>query len=87
MLHPSAQVGQYQLYLEDSHTAFYEGGPSQTPVDLSSCAYLGLPSAANAATSWETRVTLVNCASSVYVESVGSAAIALPDSCSATRKA
>jgi hypothetical protein len=40
VLHPSAQVGQYQLYLEDSHTAFYESGPSQTPVDLSSCAYL-----------------------------------------------
>src|SRR5260221_13936774 len=24
VLHPSAQVGQYQSYLEDSHTAFYE---------------------------------------------------------------
>lgn len=26
--------------MQDSHTAFYKGGPSQTPVDLSSCAYL-----------------------------------------------
>ncbi len=25
VLHPSVQVGQYQLYLEDAHTAFYEG--------------------------------------------------------------
>ena len=37
VLHPSAQVGQYQKYLEDAHTAFYEG---PHPVQLSSCAYL-----------------------------------------------
>ena len=37
VLHPSAQVGQYQLYLEDAHTAFYE---EPDPVALSSCAYL-----------------------------------------------
>ena len=37
VLHPSAQVGQYQMYLMDAHTAFYEG---PTPVRLSSCAYL-----------------------------------------------
>lgn len=37
ILHPSVQVGQYQMYLEDTHTAFYEG---ETPVKLGSCAYL-----------------------------------------------
>ena len=37
MLHPSAQVRQYQLYLQDNHTAFYEG-PS--PIGVNSCAYL-----------------------------------------------
>ena len=37
VLHPSAQVCQYQLYLEDSHTAFYE---PPNPVRLGSCAYL-----------------------------------------------
>jgi DUF2075 family protein len=37
VLHPSAQVGQYQQYLEDSHTAFYE---DPDPIKLSSCAYL-----------------------------------------------
>lgn len=37
VLHPSAQVGQYRKYLEDAHTAFYEG---PTPIQLSSCAYL-----------------------------------------------
>ncbi|MHB0976460.1 MAG: DUF2075 domain-containing protein [Candidatus Aquicultorales bacterium] len=37
LLHPSAQVGRYQMYLEDTHTAFYE---SANPVSLSSCAYL-----------------------------------------------
>ncbi len=37
VLHPSAQVGQYQRYLADSHTAFYEG---PAPIRLSSCAYL-----------------------------------------------
>jgi hypothetical protein len=37
VLHPSVQVGQYQMYLEDTHTAFYEGA---SPVLLSSCAFL-----------------------------------------------
>jgi len=37
MLHPSVQVGQYHMYLQDTHTAFYEG---ESPVRLSSCSYL-----------------------------------------------
>ena len=37
VLHPSAQVGQYKMYLEDYHTAFYE---SDEPVSLSACTYL-----------------------------------------------
>lgn len=37
VLHPSAQVNQYRIYLQDTHTAFYDG---QDPVNLSSCAYL-----------------------------------------------
>lgn len=37
VLHPSAQVGQYKMYLEDTHTAFYEG---DNPVCLSACSYL-----------------------------------------------
>lgn len=37
VLHPSVQVGQYHMHLRDTHTAFYEG---ETPVGLSSCAYL-----------------------------------------------
>lgn len=37
VLHPSVQVGQYQQYLEDTHSAFYEG---ESPVGLSSCSYL-----------------------------------------------
>ncbi|HEX4825832.1 MAG TPA: DUF2075 domain-containing protein [Candidatus Polarisedimenticolaceae bacterium] len=37
VLHPAAQVNQYERYLEDSHTAFYEG---TAPVGLASCAYL-----------------------------------------------
>ena len=36
-LHPSVQVGQYLQYLQDTHTAFYEG---DSPVRLSGCAYL-----------------------------------------------
>lgn len=36
-LHPSVQVGGYQHYLLDTHTAFYEG---EEPVSLSSCSYL-----------------------------------------------
>jgi DUF2075 family protein len=37
VLHPSVQVGQYQQYLEDAHTAFHE---APNPIRLSSCAYL-----------------------------------------------
>jgi len=37
VLHPSAQVGQYKMYLEDTHTAFYEG---DKPVNLAACTYL-----------------------------------------------
>jgi len=37
ILHPSAQVRQYQHYLEETHTAFWEG---PQPVRLASCAYL-----------------------------------------------
>lgn len=37
VLHPSVQVGQYRMYLEDTHTAFYEGS---SPVQLNACAYL-----------------------------------------------
>ncbi len=37
VLHPSAQVGRYGMYLSESHTAFYEG---DHPVSLAACAYL-----------------------------------------------
>lgn len=37
ILHPSAQVGRYQMWLQDTHTAFYEG---KNPVGLNSCTYL-----------------------------------------------
>ncbi len=37
VLHPSAQVGQYRMYVEDTHTAFYEGS---SPIRLSACSYL-----------------------------------------------
>ena len=37
VLHPSVQVGQYQMYLEDTHTAFYA---DSAPVLLSACSYL-----------------------------------------------
>jgi uncharacterized protein len=37
VLHPAVQVGQYRQYLEDTHTAFYEGA---NPIRLSACAYL-----------------------------------------------
>jgi DUF2075 family protein len=37
VLHPSVQVGQYQMYLEDTHTAFYA---DSDPVILSACTYL-----------------------------------------------
>ena len=37
ILHPSIQVGQYKMYLEDSHTAFHEGN---NPITLIACTYL-----------------------------------------------
>jgi len=37
VLHPSAQVGRYRMYLSDTHTAFHEG---KMPVSLTACAYL-----------------------------------------------
>lgn len=37
VLHPSIQVGQYQMYLEDTHTAFHEGA---NPIALNACTYL-----------------------------------------------
>ena len=37
LLHPSVQVDGYKTYLENTHTAFYEG---QNPVLLNACAYL-----------------------------------------------
>jgi hypothetical protein len=37
VLHPSVQVGQYHLYISDSHTAFYD---TDNPINLSSCSYL-----------------------------------------------
>jgi len=37
VLHPSAQANQYRMYLQDNHTAFYDGFD---PVALSSCSYL-----------------------------------------------
>ncbi|NLX47940.1 MAG: DUF2075 domain-containing protein [Euryarchaeota archaeon] len=37
VLHPSAQVNQYMLYLQDTHTAFYDGA---SPIALNACAYL-----------------------------------------------
>jgi len=36
VLHPSVQVGQYKLYLEDNHTAFFE----ENPVSLHACSYI-----------------------------------------------
>ena len=36
VLHPSAQVGQYKNYLEDSHSAFHEGNG----IGLHACSYL-----------------------------------------------
>lgn len=36
VLHPSAQVGQYEMYLSDTHSAFYE----DNPINLDACAYL-----------------------------------------------
>ena len=37
VLHPSVQVGQYQMYLQDTHTAFNE---ENNPVSLNACTYL-----------------------------------------------
>jgi uncharacterized protein len=37
VLHPSVQVGQYQMYLQDTHTAF---NVEPSPVVLNSCTYL-----------------------------------------------
>ncbi len=37
LLHPSKQVGQYQMWLSDTHTAFYAGS---NPIILSACSYL-----------------------------------------------
>lgn len=36
VLHPSVQVGQYAMYLQDFHSAFYE----EHPVGLGACSYL-----------------------------------------------
>lgn len=35
--HPSVQVGQYQQYLSDTHSAFYDG---DAPIRLDACSYL-----------------------------------------------
>jgi uncharacterized protein len=35
--HPAVQVGQYQQYLADTHSAFYEG---ENPIRLGACSYL-----------------------------------------------
>lgn len=40
VLHPSVQVGQYQQYLADSHSAFYEELPGESPIRLDACSYL-----------------------------------------------
>jgi DUF2075 family protein/phage repressor protein C with HTH and peptisase S24 domain/DNA replication protein DnaC len=37
ILHPSVQVGNYQMWLKDTHTAFYEG---LDPIELNACTYL-----------------------------------------------
>lgn len=37
VLHPSAQVGQYKMFLQDGHSAFYEG---DSPISLTACSYL-----------------------------------------------
>lgn len=36
VLHPSVQVGQYKLYLEDNHSAFFE----EDPILLNACSYI-----------------------------------------------
>src|ERR1017187_4525297 len=35
--HPSVQIGQYQQYLADTHSAFYDG---EDPIRLGACSYL-----------------------------------------------
>ena len=41
VLHPSVQVAQYTMYLQDTQTAFYsDENPDENPVFLSSCTYL-----------------------------------------------
>jgi hypothetical protein len=37
VLHPSVQVGQYRMFMEDGHTAFHEGDPV---IGLEACAFL-----------------------------------------------
>ncbi len=37
VLHPAAQVGQYRMYLQDMHSAFYM---DEDPIGLSACSYL-----------------------------------------------
>jgi DUF2075 family protein len=37
VLHPSVQVGRYKMYLQDTHTAFYE---EHNPIVLNACTYL-----------------------------------------------
>ena len=37
VLHPSVQVGQYQMYLQDTHTAFHT---EDNPIALNACTYL-----------------------------------------------
>ena len=37
VLHPSVQVGQYQMYLQDTHTAFHT---EDSPIALNACTYL-----------------------------------------------
>ena len=37
VLHPAVQVGQYRMYLQENHTAFYAG---EHPVLLDACSYL-----------------------------------------------
>jgi DUF2075 family protein len=37
VLHPSVQVAQYTMYLQDTNTSFYEG---ENPVSLNSCTFL-----------------------------------------------
>jgi hypothetical protein len=40
VLHPSVQVGQYQQYLADTHSAFYGDDDASLPIRLDACSYL-----------------------------------------------